>query len=294
MSTSCTDTDFSALLPPTAFSCIEGWIHDDMPTTDVGGFVVGDKEETADLWCKSSCIVAGKAYAQAVFDFFGLDVKWECVDGQKVEVSGGKIAIATVSGPCRKVLMAERTALNILSRASGVATVSRAGVEIGKANGWKGSLAGTRKTTPGFRAVEKYGLVVGGAATHRQDLSQMVMLKDNHIWSTGSITAAVHKARYAAGFSMKIEVECQTLEEALEAASAGADIVMLDNFTANTIHECARSVKDQFPSVLIEASGGITDETMHLFMSDSVDIISRGNLTQGYPCMDFSLKIRKN
>jgi nicotinate-nucleotide pyrophosphorylase (carboxylating) len=102
--------------------------------------------------------------------------------------------------------MAERTALNVMSRASGVASRSRMMSDIGKAAGWHGSVAGTRKTTPGFRIVEKYALVVGGVATHRQDLSQMVMLKDNHIWSAGSITSAVLKAKRVAGFSMKIEV----------------------------------------------------------------------------------------
>jgi nicotinate-nucleotide pyrophosphorylase (carboxylating) len=152
-------------------------------------------------------------------------------------------------------------------------------------------MAGTRKITPGFGKVEKYAMVVGGIATHRMDLSQMVMLKDNHIWSAGSITNAVVKARSAAGFSSKIEVECQSVEEAAEAAAAGADIVMLDNFTCDTIKAAADRVKAQFPHVLVEASGGITDETMQYYMHASVDIISRGSFTQGYACLDFSLKI---
>merc|ERR1712238_204471 len=110
-----------------------------------------------------------------------------------------------------------------------------------------GYVAGTRKTTPGFAIVEKYGLLVGGAATHRLDLSQMVMLKDNHIWAAGSITDAVQLARKAAGFSQKIEVECQSLEEATEAAAAGADIVMLDNFEPDKLREDAKSFKKNYP-----------------------------------------------
>jgi nicotinate-nucleotide pyrophosphorylase (carboxylating) len=119
----------------------------------------------------------------------------------------------------------------------------------------------------------------------------MVMLKDNHIWSCGSIREAVKIARKAAGFSQKIEVECQSLEEAMEAAEAGADIVMLDNFEPGQLQRDAETFKSNFPHVLVEASGGITTETMPDYLSPHVDIISQGKLTQGYPCVDFSLKI---
>uniref|UniRef100_A0A7S2UMA0 Nicotinate-nucleotide pyrophosphorylase [carboxylating] n=1 Tax=Attheya septentrionalis TaxID=420275 RepID=A0A7S2UMA0_9STRA len=134
-------------------------------------------------------------------------------------------------------------------------------------------------------------LLVGGAATHRLDLSQMVMLKDNHIWSAGSITNAVKLARKAAGFSQKIEVECQNLQEALEATMAGADIVMLDNFEPMQLKADAKIIKERFPQVIIEASGGITTETMSDYLSEHVDVLSQGKLTQGYSCVDYSLKI---
>lgn len=116
------------------------------------------------------------------------------------------MCVATVRGRSCDLLKAERVALNVLSRASGVATISRRASQIAAAKGWAGEIAGTRKTTPGFRLVEKYSMLVGGISMHRNDLSSMVMLKDNHIWSTGSITNAVKKARLAAGFSTKIEV----------------------------------------------------------------------------------------
>jgi nicotinate-nucleotide pyrophosphorylase (carboxylating) len=119
----------------------------------------------------------------------------------------------------------------------------------------------------------------------------MVMLKDNHIWSCGSIEKAVKLARKAAGFSQKIEVECQSLDEAFQAAEAGADIVMLDNFKPEQLKKDAATFKQKYPSVLVEASGGITTETMPDYLCPDVDIVSQGTLTQGYPCVDFSLKL---
>ena len=202
-----------------------------------------------------------------------------------------KIILATVTGPVSHLLRGERTALNTLSRCSGVATLSNKCKQIADKHNWKGMVAGTRKTTPGFRLVEKYGLLVGGCATHRLDLSQMIMLKDNHIWSCGSITNAVKKAATVAGFTQKIEVECQSLEEALEAAEAGAHIIMLDNFKPQQLKRDAAILKSKYPHVIVEASGGITMETMSDYFDENVDVISQGKLTQGYECVDFSLKI---
>jgi len=214
-------------------------------------------------------------------------------EGAKIDgaSSKNKIVMANVYGPANSLLRAERTSLNVISRCSGVATASFEAVEKARKSGWMGHVAGTRKTTPGFSLVEKYGLLVGGASTHRLDLSQMVMLKDNHIWSMGSITEAVNKAKKAAGFSQKIEVECQTLEDAKEACCAGADIVMLDNFTPSQLKKDAKELKMLFPHVLIESSGGITIDNMEDYLSDDIDIISQGKLTQGYKSLDFSLKI---
>lgn len=289
-------TDFSALLPQNQIDTIvTQWIHDDMPSFDVGGLVVGGIERQAILWLKSPGVVAGKPFFESVFRQLGCTVEWAGVAAEGtflLEASGtNKIACAMVRGPANKILQGERTALNTLSRCSGVATASRKAADLARAVGWKGSVAGTRKTTPGFRIVEKYGLLVGGAATHRLDLSQMVMLKDNHIWSAGSITAAVKLARKAAGFSQKIEVECQSLDEAAEAAQAGADIVMLDNFPAPQLKKDAATLKERFPHLLIEASGGITTDTMSAYLSEHVDVVSQGKLTQGYECLDYSLKV---
>ena len=219
---------------------------------------------------------------------------WNFKDGDRIPyVIGKNVVVATVTGKVRNILMGERTALNIMTRASGIATQSRKFTDIKLANKWHGEIAATRKTTPGFRLVEKYSVLVGGCSTHRMDLSSMVMLKDNHVWSTGSITNSVKKARTACGFSTKIEVECRSLEEAYEAVAAGADIVMLDNYTGEGFKVAAAELKKKCPHVIIEGSGGITLDSVASYMCESVDVLSCGSLTQGYPALDFSLKIKK-
>ncbi len=137
--------------------------------------------------------------------------------------------------------------------------------------GYKGILAGTRKTTPGFRLVEKYGMLVGNIDAHRHDLSSMVMLKDNHIWSKGSITKAVHAAQSVAGFSIKIEVEVQSEDEADEAIEAGADIIMLDNFTTGGLKIAAHNLKRKWAGkkeFLLECSGGLTEDNVAAFLNN--------------------------
>jgi nicotinate-nucleotide pyrophosphorylase (carboxylating) len=284
---------FEAALPPFYRDTVASWLRDDCPSLDVGGLVVGDAETSATLWCKSSGVLAGRPFFDATFEELGCAVTWAVSEGTLIDALAEKVQVATVTGPARRLLLGERTALNALSRASGVASAARQCVEVARSCGWQGHVAGTRKTTPGFRIVEKYALLVGGAATHRLDLSQMVMLKDNHVWQAGSITKAVTIAKTAAGFTAKIEVEARDLEEALEAARAGADIVMLDNFAPGALKVAAKALKAAFPSVLVEASGGITLATMAQYLSEHVDVVSQGALTQGYACVDFSLKLPK-
>lgn len=287
----------SSLLPPPQIeSIVHVWLQDDMPSHfDVGGHVVGNEIKTAQLLMKSPGVLAGLPFFEKVFDVCGgCTIRWEDVsqEGTMLDASSSnKILLATISGPVSHLLRGERTALNTLSRCSGVATLGYQCKQIANAHNWEGMVAGTRKTTPGFRLVEKYGLLVGGCATHRLDLSQMVMLKDNHIWSAGSITNAVKKALKIAGFTQKVEVECQSLEEAMEAADAGAHIVMLDNFEPKCLKLNAATLKAKYPHLIVEASGGITMETMSDYFDDNVDVISQGKLTQGYDCVDFSLKI---
>jgi len=293
--------DFSTLLPPHhVLAAVQSWIHDDVPHFDVGGLVVGLSIQTAHLYMKSPGVFAGKPFIDSIFNELRCTVKWMdiAVEGTYFQDASitQKIVLAEVTGPVHQILRGERTALNTIARCSAVATISyhmRLKI-MDQHPDWKGTIAGTRKTTPGsFRLVEKYGLLVGGVDTHRMNMSQMTMLKDNHIWSVGSITKAVLLARIACGFTQKIEVECQNLPDALEACQAGADIIMLDNYTPLSLKDDAKEIKKLFPHTLVEASGGITIENICEYVSEDVDVISSGSLTQGYECVDFSLKIQK-
>jgi len=254
-----------------------------------------DDVKIAHLLAKSKGVMCGRPYVQAVFDEVGCKVEWFKKDGDVVEGSDrNRIVVAKVTGPIRKLLLGERLALNIMTRASGISTLARQVQDLADKAKWKGLVAGTRKLTPGFRQVEKYALLVGGVATHRMDLSSMIMLKDNHIWSTGSITNSVMAAKKVVGFTTKIEVECQTLEDAMEASKAGAHIVMLDNFTpGKELFEAAAKIKEAFPHIIIEASGGIRMHTISNYFNENIDVLSMGALTQGYPSLDFSLKVQR-
>ncbi|SCW02942.1 LAFE_0F17678g1_1 [Lachancea fermentati] len=276
---------------------VSNWLQEDVPSFDFGGFVVGSDAKTATLLCKQEGVLSGVPFAEEVFKQCNLDVEWFFSEGELLDPSSeenGKLPVARVSGEAKNILLAERTALNLLSRSSGIATSSKKLVQLAKAASYSGIIAGTRKTTPGLRRLEKYSMLVGGCDMHRYDLSSMVMLKDNHIWSTGSITNAVRNARKACGFSMKIEVECQSEEEADEAIEAGADVIMLDNFTGNSLKIVAQSLKKKWAGkkhFLLECSGGLKLENLSEYLCQEIDIYSTSSIHQGVDVIDFSLKI---
>lgn len=259
---------FSHALPIHWKSLAKSWIEEDSPSLDIGGYVVGDSPAVAILYMKSPGILAGVPFFDAVFEYLGCTVEWFEQEGTFVDAIE-RLPIAKVSGAAKNILLGERSALNAIARASGIASRGSALNKLKNDSGWNGIIAGTRKTTPGFRVVEKYALVVGGVDTHRYDLSSMVMLKDNHIWASGSIQGAIKKAKEIAGFSIKIEVECSSYEEAAEAINAGADIVMLDNFKPIELAECAKRLKSDFgSSFLIEGSGGLTIDNAKEYFSE--------------------------
>ncbi|XP_038059951.1 nicotinate-nucleotide pyrophosphorylase [carboxylating]-like isoform X3 [Patiria miniata] len=284
--------DIPNVLHPTAVEeAVKRWLLEDTPSFDHAGFVVGDLEETAVIMCKSPGVLAGVPFVDAVFNELDCWVQWKYREG--AELYEVPCEVATITGRARRILLGERLALNILARASGVAKKARRFVQLAQAHNWHGEIAGSRKTTPGFRMVEKYALLIGGVSTHRYDLSSMIMLKDNHIWIAGSITKAVHDARRVGGFSSKIEVECRSVPEATEAALAGAEIVMLDNFEPQAAKDAAANLKDLFPQLIIEVSGGITDANITQLFSPCINVLSSSTLVQGYPAVDYSLKIIK-
>ncbi|KFA53927.1 hypothetical protein S40293_01762 [Stachybotrys chartarum IBT 40293] len=282
------------LLPPSWKTTVTAWLAEDTPSLDYAGFVVGEGPRTAVLWGKSAGVIAGRPFFDEVFAQCGCTVEWHADEGAELDLAGGNIKVATVRGPVRGILLGERVALNTLARCSGIATRSRSLVAKLRDAGYRGIVAGTRKTTPGFRLVEKYGMLAGGADAHRMDLSSMVMLKDNHVWSRGSITDAVAAAKSVAGFSVKIEVEVQSEEEADEAIAAGADVVMLDNFSPDGVRVAARSLKEKWKGerrFLLEISGGLKSDNVAPYVCQDIDIISTSSIHQGVPHVDFSLKI---
>ena len=171
--------DYSSLLPPLWKKEVSLWLSVDTPKFDIGGFVVGDDTMTASILAKAPGVLSGVPFADAVFEELGCSIVWEKKEGEVITESeaAAKTPIARVTGPARCLLLGERTALNCLARASGVATLARQASDYVKSEGWTGQICGTRKFTPGFGLVEKYSLLVGGCTTHRMDLSSMVMLK---------------------------------------------------------------------------------------------------------------------
>lgn len=273
------------------------YLREDIPAFDIGGAVVGAAPATANFFVKSDMVLAGCPFVDVLLNMLDCKVHWSVEEGVEVHGAEAKVAVGVATGPANRLLQAERTALEILSRSSACATFARKCVVAAKEGNsqWTGSVAATRKTTPGFfRAVEKYGALIGGADTHRYSLSTMVMLKDNHIDVAGSITKAVAAARRLCGFSTKIEVECRTLDDALEAAGAGADVIMLDNFTPERARQAVPVIRGKFSNVIVEMSGGITQATVGQYAIDGVDVVSIGKITHGPPSQDISMKIVKS
>ena len=237
-----------------------------------------------ELICKEDGIVAGLQVFQRVFQL--LDPKTEVVfdvqDGETVQKGQH---MATVVGDIRVLLSGERTALNYLQRMSGIATYTNKVAKL--LEGTKTTLLDTRKTTPCMRIFEKYAVTVGGGSNHRYNLSDGVLLKDNHIDAAGSVKAAVLAAKAYAPFVRKIEVETESLEQVQEALEAGADIIMLDNMTPDMMAEAVKLIDGRAKT---ECSGNITKENIEKITAIGVDYVSSGALTHSAPILDISLK----
>ena len=239
---------------------------------------------TVDLICKQDGIIAGLGVFKRVFELLDDTVEFDMKVNEGDFVKNGQL-MAVVTGDIRALLSGERTALNYLQRMSGIATYTNSIVKL--LEGSKTTLLDTRKTTPNIRIFEKYAVKVGGGSNHRYNLSDGVMLKDNHIGAAGSITKAVQTAKSYASFVHKIEVEVENLDMVREAADAGADIIMLDNMTPDEMKQASRIIDGR---ALTECSGNVTKENIKNMIDVGVDYVSSGALTHSAPIMDISLK----
>ncbi len=250
-------------------------------------YLIPDEQiNTAKFIAKADGVLCGIEIALRVFTLLQSDVTYEIFikDGEKVK--SGDI-IATITGRTKTLLKGERTALNLLQHMSGIATQTAHCVEL--IQGTKASIADTRKTLPNLRPIQKYAVTVGGGKNHRYNLSDCAMLKDNHIDAGGGITNAVNTLRGKLGHTVKIEVEVRNLDELNEALTVGADIIMLDNMSPETMAEAVAITDGR---ALLEASGGITAETIRKVAESGVDIISLGAVTHSVKAFDISMKIQ--
>jgi len=246
----------------------------------------------AEVIAKEAGVAAGIEEAKILLESLKLKTEMPVADGEKIKP---KQVLMRISGDAQTILSVERTVLNLLSRMSGIATVTRKLVEKLQKAGLKTRVACTRKTAPGLLYFDKKAVQVGGGDTHRLHLDDMVLIKDNHIASVGSLKEAVRKAKDKASFSKKIEVEVTKVEDVLVAAKAGVDIIMLDNFSPKQLKEAVRLLKKAGfqDKVLLEASGGITTENILAYASTGVDIVSLGEITHSPKALDINLEIRK-
>ena len=261
-------------------------LDEDITDVDISTKILGTNKTLAsvDLLAKQAGVLAGQTVFERVFSLLDDDVRveWFKQDGQKFE-DGDKIAI--VHGPVDSLLTGERVALNFIQRMSGIATTTNQTVKQLENSSIK--LMDTRKTTPGLRILEKYAVKVGGGYNHRYNLSDMIMLKDNHINAAGGVKEAIKLAKEHSPFIKKVEVETENIEMVKEAVQAGADIIMLDNMTPNEMKEAIAIIDGR---AVIEASGNLSVDNINQLKSLEIDYISSGAITHSAGIVDLSMK----
>ena len=279
------------LAPPLLDALIDRILEEDLHGGDLTteSCVDAAAEAVGQAVARKPLVVCGSAVFRRVFERLDPATRFEELipDGQAVETDA---TIWRVRGRARVLLSAERTALNLTQRMSGVATTARRYVGA-LPEGSRTRITDTRKTTPGLRALERYAVRVGGASNHRNDLGSAVLIKDNHLVAAGGIAKAVERARARAPHTSKIEVEVASLAELEQAITARADIIMLDNFTLADVHAAVARVRAAAPWALIEVSGGITLPRIAELAAAGVDLISVGALTHSAPAADIALDL---
>ena len=265
---------------------LERFVGEDLGEWDDSSRLVPEIDVDAAIIAKEDCIISGISEALEIFAYFGLKATPLYDDGEFVPARSRVIAIR---GSARAILQSERLALNFLARMSGVSTRTR---ECVISAGGHVRIAATRKTTPGFRAFEKKAVFFGGGDTHRFNLSDAILIKDNHIAISG-LEECLQLAKERASFTKKIEVEVESLDEMLRAARGGADIIMFDNMTPQMIARGVGLLREAGlrDRVILEASGGITPQNIPLYAESGVDVISLGALTRDARWIDLSLDI---
>jgi len=261
-------------------------LQEDISSEDVttNAIMRESRQGKAQLICKQDGILAGLEVFRRVFEILNEDTKviFNFKDGDEVKNTD---LIGTVEGDIRVLLSGERTALNFLQRMSGIATYTRSVADLLEGTGTR--LLDTRKTTPNMRIFEKYAVKVGGGGNHRYNLSDGVLIKDNHIGAAGSVTKAIQMAKDYAPFVRKIEIEVENLKMMQEALDAGADIIMLDNMSPETMKQAVAMARGRAET---ECSGNVTKENIQNIADIGVDYVSSGALTHSAPIMDISLK----
>lgn len=264
---------------------IDLWFAEDIGHGDITSLTMIDADATAafNMNARQPIAVAGIEVAAACFRRYDPTLKVEVVarDGDRV---ANKTTLLKVSGKARSLLTVERTALNLVQHLSGIATETARWMD--EIKGTKAKLIDTRKTTPGLRALQKHAVVCGGGANHRLGLDSGVMIKDNHIAVCGSIAKAVERARAGAPALVKIEVECDRVEQVEEALAAKADVIMLDNMSLEDMRKAVKLVDGRIP---LEASGGVKFDTVRAIAETGVDFISSSKMIQGSPAVDIGL-----
>jgi nicotinate-nucleotide pyrophosphorylase (carboxylating) len=264
--------------------------EDVLPLGDLtAGLVPSTRRATVDVVSRADGVVAGRACAVEAFAQIDgeLEVTWLLPDGSTVAPGD---TVATVAGPLRSILTAERTALNFLGHLSGVATLTRAYVDVVHSANPSTRVLDTRKTTPGLRALEKAAVRAGGGFNHRGSLSDAVLVKDNHLGGA-TITEAVGRAKRQWPGRM-VEVECDRLEQVTEAVAAGATVIMLDNMGPDRVAEAVALVRKAGSDALIEVSGGVTLESAPALAAAGADLLSAGALTHSAPVLDIGMDFR--
>ncbi|MCZ7362343.1 MAG: carboxylating nicotinate-nucleotide diphosphorylase [Candidatus Methanoperedens sp.] len=268
------------------FKELEGFIEEDIGYNDVSCSIIPDCKTQAEVVSREEGILAGLGEATQVFEYFDVFATTDFSDGSVIKKSD---VIFSLEGGARSILRAERLALNFLGKMSGIATLTRKYVD--RAQGVR--IACTRKTTPGFRKFEKKAVISGGGDPHRFNLSDAVLIKDNHIAVTG-LEKTVRTAKSIASFTQKIEVEVEDMDSAVRAAKLGVDIIMFDNMTPEDIEKSIRSLDEKGlrEGLILEASGGVTLDNVKEYTNTGVDVISVGALTHSSKWLDISLRIK--